>query len=185
VCEMVPRFQKQFVLDRFIENCLFVHLKEKEPCVRLSKLNSIKKTFIQLFMGLTTLTSREIYKNMQSRQHFPRGRGCRPLFADENTRNRHTPQVRQTPRPTQSSLSFLFGGTVSRYRTIRRYVLKGRQCFGSGFVFYGSGSWIFPSIRIQTTKNKFFEGKNKIFGENFVFNPKSRYFIFVFNQSST
>ena len=33
-------------------------------------------------------------------------------------------------------------------------------------------------------KNKFFKGENKILGEIFVFNPKSRYFILVFNQSS-
>ena len=62
--------------------------------------------------------------------------------------------------------------------------LPSEQCFGSGFVFYGSGSWIFPPIWIQATKNKLFQNKNKILGNFFVFNPKSRYFIFVFNQSS-
>ena len=34
-------------------------------------------------------------------------------------------------------------------------------------------------------KTNFFKGDNKILGEIFIFNPKSRYFIFVFNQSST
>ena len=59
------------------------------------------------------------------------------------------------------------------------------QCFGFGFVFYGSGSWNFfrSGSRIQA-KNYFFKGNNKILGQIFVFNPKSRYFIFVFNQSS-
>ena len=32
----------------------------------------------------------------------------------------------------------------------------------------------FFRIRIQATKNKFFKGKNKILGEIFVLNPKSR-----------
>ena len=60
------------------------------------------------------------------------------------------------------------------------------QCFGFGFVFYSSGSWIFfpIRIRIQAKKTNFFKGQNKILGEIFAFNPKGRYFIFVFNQSS-
>ena len=63
------------------------------------------------------------------------------------------------------------------------------QCFGSGFVFYGSGSWISPPIRIPDpdpgNKNKYFQSKNKIFWEIFVLTQKvGRYFIFVFNQSS-
>ena len=64
-----------------------------------------------------------------------------------------------------------------------------KQCVGSGFVFYGSGSWIFfpdPGAGSrQQQKNKIFQSQNKILGEILVSNPKSRYFIFVFNQSST
>jgi len=37
-------------------------------------------------------------------------------------------------------------------------------------------------IQIQEKKTNFFKGKNKILGETFVFNPKRRFFIFVFNQ---
>ena len=40
-------------------------------------------------------------------------------------------------------------------------------------------------IRIQAKNPNYFKRNNKILGKFFVFNPKSRYFIFVFNQSST
>ena len=60
-------------------------------------------------------------------------------------------------------------------------------CFGSRFVFYASGSWIFfpIRIRIQAKKNKFFQRPKQNFGRNFCFQPKKyQVFYFCFNQSS-
>ena len=52
-------------------------------------------------------------------------------------------------------------------------------CFGSGIVFTDPDPRFFSQtgfgirIRIQATKNYFFQNKNRFLGEIFVFNPKS------------
>ena len=93
--------------------------------------------------------------------------------------------------------SFIVKKVLSNYRNnfirpmsepeIVTLTVRTGQCFGSGFVFIDPDpALIFQSWSgIQSTKEtKFSKAKTKISGEIF-FNPKSRYFIFVFNQSSS
>ena len=78
---------------------------------------------------------------------------------------------------------------IQQYVGTEHTICTGRQCFGSGYIFYGSGSWIFfpnpdpeSRFRIQATKNKFFKGKTKILGE-FFFSTQKVGILFLFSTN--
>ena len=55
-----------------------------------------------------------------------------------------------------------------------------KQCFGSGFGFYGSGSWIFFPIRIRATTKIIFKAQTK-FWEKFLFSTQKVGILFLFS----
>jgi len=59
-----------------------------------------------------------------------------------------------------------------------------KQCCGSGFVFYGSGSWNFFPIRIQIRINAAKKGNDKILGEIFFSTQKVGILFCFINQET-